>query len=184
MGKYMEVKRTDGISTTSLIQRVLSRDVGTSISQEINETHLRALLSEFSDSSKPPLPIFDYQQHAIRESEGEFRSPLDRESITLVGLAQAVLGSIDHFAASATGFVDGSWDCFSSGHVEVLRRSREAVARASKSREEDVCLVVGVRSDEVCFWSVHSFAFTFEHKIILSGRRASTEARTSIVQSI
>lgn len=149
MGKYMQVKRTDGISTTSLIQRVLSRDVGTSISQEINKTHLRALLSEFSDSSMPPLPIFDYQQHAIRESEGELGSPADRESLTLVGLAQAVLGSIDHNSASSTGFVEGSWDCFSSAHVEVLRRSREAVARASKSREENICLVVGVRSDKV-----------------------------------
>lgn len=31
------------------------------------------------------------------------------------------------------------------------------------------------------FGSVYSFAITFEHKVILSGRRASTEARISIV---
>lgn len=97
-----------GISTTSLIERVLHPERPRVSSEE----PLRALLHAFSQSATPAVPILAADE-ALPES-----FPNER---TLVW---------------------GAWDCFGAGHVELLRRAREAGGTA---------LVVGVWDDAVRF---------------------------------
>ncbi|TFK57564.1 Nucleotidylyl transferase [Heliocybe sulcata] len=111
-GRYREFRRTEGVSTTSLVQRVLEYP---RLRQECG--YLDRLLEEFVESIPGPFPVVDFGSLS-----GAMASPF----CSLVG---------------AKVYVPGSWDCFSAGHVEFLRRVKEAVTSDSK-------VVVGVWSDE------------------------------------
>ncbi|KAH7104498.1 Nucleotidylyl transferase [Auriculariales sp. MPI-PUGE-AT-0066] len=108
-GRYKEVKRTNGISTTSLIDRVMN-------SQRIVRTDqhaLRALLDQFSNSTSPHVPVVDF----------------------INGPAQ-----LNAAFSSNRALIFGAFDCFGAGHVELLRRSKEALP-------PDTALVVGLWDD-------------------------------------
>jgi len=112
-GKYKEFKRTEGISTTSLIQQILAPDLPTPDQQP-----LRDLLDIFAGSILPRPAIIDL------DSTGHCEIPRPKDT-TLV-------------------YVGGSWDCFSAGHVEYLRR-----AKAALHVHGPVILVIGLWSDKV-----------------------------------
>ncbi|KZV92525.1 Nucleotidylyl transferase [Exidia glandulosa HHB12029] len=92
-GRYVECKRTAGISTTSLIERILHPDKPRISSEE----PLRELLRAFSQSATPNVPVLTGEKAVLPE---EF--PATR------------------------ALTCGAWDCFGAGHVELLRRAREA----------------------------------------------------------
>jgi hypothetical protein len=104
----------EGISTTSLIQRILEPDL-----PRPDQRPLRNLLDAFARSISPPPAIIDL------DSPGPFEIPR-------LGDTKVV-------------YVGGSWDCFSAGHVEYLRRSKAAVRANGR-----VVLAVGLWSDKVC----------------------------------
>jgi hypothetical protein len=104
----------EGISTTSLIQRILEPDL-----PRPDQRPLRNLLDAFAGSIFPSPVIIDL------DSPGRFEIPR-------LGDTKVV-------------YVGGSWDCFSAGHVEYLRRSKAAVRVNDR-----VMLVVGLWSDKVC----------------------------------
>jgi ethanolamine-phosphate cytidylyltransferase len=111
---YRECKRTHGISTTSLIERILHPSLSTS------DTHsLRPLLDAFANSCSPRPAIVDLAGPGPHE--------------ILVGPSELV-------------YIGGSWDCFGRGHVEYLRRAKEA---ASALGGRPRLLVVGIYSDQV-----------------------------------
>jgi len=104
----------EGISTTSLIQRILEPDLPLP-----DQTPLRNLLDAFAGSISPR-PVIIYL-----DSPGRFEIP--------------------RLGDTKVAYVGGSWDCFSAGHVEYLRRSKAAV-RVNYC----VMLAVGLWSDKVC----------------------------------
>jgi hypothetical protein len=89
-------KSRQGISTTSMIQRVLEPSL-----PNPNEEHLKNLLDAFVGSILPTPPIID-----LGNKHCQSRLPI-MEDIKYV-------------------YVGCSWDCFGSAHVEYLRRVKEA----------------------------------------------------------
>lgn len=108
-GRYLECKRTEGISTTSLIDRILHPHKPCNISEE----PLRDLLDKFAASSGG-LPVLDCTARDVRLAKGDDR----------------------HHA-----LIYGAWDCFGAGHIELLRRARDALPPTSR-------LIVGVWTGE------------------------------------
>jgi ethanolamine-phosphate cytidylyltransferase len=121
IGKHKEVKRTEGISTTSLIERVLRPDVWAPAGAD--NQRLEHLLDLFVKSIQSPFPVIRYE-HLTSEHGCEV-------------LRQAWPGQ------RKVVYLGSSWDCFGAGHVELLRRAKRAAAA------DDPFLVVGVWSDEV-----------------------------------
>jgi ethanolamine-phosphate cytidylyltransferase len=118
-GMYKECKRTDGISTTSLIQRILCPD-----EWELTDTdhaRLENLMDLFVAAVPYAYPVIQYDT---------LSSELDLMVIRRGWAAQ-----------KKVVYIGGGWDCFGAGHVELLRRS--------KSVADDVLLVVGIWSDQV-----------------------------------
>ncbi|KIM76056.1 hypothetical protein PILCRDRAFT_826705 [Piloderma croceum F 1598] len=102
----------EGISTTSLIQRILEPGLPLP-----DQGPLRNLLDVFAGSIFPPPAIIDL------DSPGRFEFPRHGDTKVV--------------------YVGGSWDCFSAGHVEYLRRSKAAVRVNGR-----VMLAVGLWSDK------------------------------------
>ncbi|CEL51776.1 putative ethanolamine-phosphate cytidylyltransferase OS=Schizosaccharomyces pombe (strain 972 / ATCC 24843) GN=SPAC15E1,05c PE=2 SV=1 [Rhizoctonia solani AG-1 IB] len=97
-GRYKEYPRTDGISTTSLIDRIL-----------LPETRLLApeeafwkLINEFAAACSEPPPIIDLSD------------PNNRHDILPRDNPRDVV------------YIGGSWDVFGAGHVELLRRAHQS----------------------------------------------------------
>lgn len=119
-GMYKECKRTEGISTTSLIQRILypnKRDLlaGT------DKAKLDILMEEFVASVPYPYPVIRYDTLSSEHTFMAIRQgwPAQKKVV----------------------YIGGSWDCFGAGHVELLRRAKDVA--------DNVLLVVGIWSDQV-----------------------------------
>ncbi|GJJ13933.1 hypothetical protein Clacol_008190 [Clathrus columnatus] len=102
-GKYLECKRTKGISTTDLIQRILLPEGRAT--EEIDEGCLEILVNEFAKSVPYPFPVIRYNDLISSSDFDAVRKlwPAGRKIV----------------------YVGGGWDCFGSGHVEYLRRCKE-----------------------------------------------------------
>ncbi|EPQ61027.1 Nucleotidylyl transferase [Gloeophyllum trabeum ATCC 11539] len=98
-GKYKEFKRTEGISTTSLIQRVLDHP-----RWEHDSGHLDALLQEFLQCIPARFPVVDL-------------SAGDNQGSPAMGTLRG-----------KKVYVGGAWDSFGSGHVHYLRRAKELIS--------------------------------------------------------
>ncbi|KAF8610028.1 Nucleotidylyl transferase [Ceratobasidium sp. AG-I] len=94
-GKYKEYPRTDGISTTSIIDRITLPETRLLAPEEA----LWKLINEFATSCSPPPPIIDLSD------------PNNRHDVLPRDNTQDVV------------YIGGSWDVFGSGHVELLRRA-------------------------------------------------------------
>lgn len=92
-----QLSTREGISTTSLIQRILQPDLPLT-----NQKSLRDLMEVFASSISPPLRIID----AVTE---DFHA--------IPGLT----------SDATVAYIGGSWDCFGAGHVDYLRRAKAAL---------------------------------------------------------
>ncbi|EUC62270.1 ethanolamine-phosphate cytidylyltransferase [Rhizoctonia solani AG-3 Rhs1AP] len=96
-GKYKEYPRTDGISTTSLIDRILMPETRLLAPEEA----LWKLINEFSAACPEPPPIIDLSDPNNRHDT----LPRDNSRDVV--------------------YIGASWDAFGSGHVEFLRRAHQ-----------------------------------------------------------
>jgi len=117
-GKYLECKRTEGISTTSLIQRLLLPE--TTNIEEPEEGNLRELLDLFVAAVPYPYPVLDHGNLLCRNGLETIRTKWP--------------------TGKTIKYIGGSWDCFGAGHVELLRRAKEI--------EGNGVLIVGLWSDQ------------------------------------
>ncbi|KAJ1309732.1 hypothetical protein OPQ81_006497 [Rhizoctonia solani] len=97
-GKYKEYPRTDGISTTSIIDRILLPETRLLAPDEA----LWKLIDEFAAACPEPPPIIDLSD------------PNNRHDILPRDNSRDVV------------YIGASWDVFGSGHVELLRRAHQA----------------------------------------------------------
>lgn len=124
------MSRREGISTTSLIDRILYPERLSDL-HKADDARLRALLTLFSDSCVPRLPIVEFRS-LLADVNCLFLSAESVEDKTIVV------------------YIEGCWDCFCAAHVDVLQRARES-AKASLSSDQpevNVKLVVGVDDDK------------------------------------
>ncbi|KAF8525201.1 Nucleotidylyl transferase [Hysterangium stoloniferum] len=117
-GKYLECKRTEGISTTSLIQRLLLPE--TTSTEEPEQGKLRELLDLFVAAVPYPYAVLDYGNLLCGNGVEDIRTKRP--------------------AGKTIKYIGGSWDCFGAGHVELLRRAKEI--------EENGVLIVGLWTDQ------------------------------------
>ncbi|KAG9104027.1 hypothetical protein FRC06_006107 [Ceratobasidium sp. 370] len=94
-GKYKEYPRTDGISTTSIIDRIVLPETRLLAPEEA----LWKLIDEFAASCTIPPPILDLSD------------PNNRHDTIPRDHGQDVV------------YIGGSWDVFGAAHVELLRRA-------------------------------------------------------------
>ncbi|KAG9126282.1 Ethanolamine-phosphate cytidylyltransferase [Ceratobasidium sp. 392] len=94
-GKYKEYPRTDGISTTSIIDRIVLPETRLLAPEEA----LWKLIDEFATSCTIPPPIVDLSD------------PNNRHD------------SIPRDHGRDVVYIGGSWDVFGAAHVELLRRA-------------------------------------------------------------
>ncbi|KAG8748613.1 hypothetical protein FRC10_000004 [Ceratobasidium sp. 414] len=94
-GKYKEYPRTDGISTTSIIDRIALPETRLLAPEEA----LWKLIDEFATSCTIPPPILDLSD------------PNNRHDVIPRDHGQDVV------------YIGGSWDVFGAAHVELLRRA-------------------------------------------------------------
>ncbi|TDL28885.1 Nucleotidylyl transferase [Rickenella mellea] len=104
LGKYKECRRTEGISTTSLIQRILRPELPLP-----DQAPLISLLQAFAASSSPHLDIKDLKR--------------GHNNTTFAG----------HSDKKKIGYIGGSWDCFGSAHVDILQEARSTLAKGRPS---------------------------------------------------
>ncbi|CAE6452800.1 unnamed protein product [Rhizoctonia solani] len=96
-GKYKEYPRTNGISTTSIIDRILLPETRLLAPEEA----LWKLIDEFSAACPEPPPIIDLSDPNNRHDTLPQDNPRD------------------------VVYIGASWDVFGSGHVELLRRAHQ-----------------------------------------------------------
>ncbi|KAF8588434.1 Nucleotidylyl transferase [Ramaria rubella] len=119
-GKYRECKRTEGISTTSLIERIMRPDEWATAPTD--DTRLGTLIDLFVASIPHPYPVLRYDRLSSDECCIIRQRWPPQKKIVYLG---------------------GSWDCFGAGHVELLRQAKNI------TEPENTLLVVGVWSDQV-----------------------------------
>ncbi|ODV89793.1 hypothetical protein CANCADRAFT_4419 [Tortispora caseinolytica NRRL Y-17796] len=126
--RFLLVKRTEGISTTGLVQRLLdgSRD---HYVQNI-------------DSIMSAVPWFERYASAA-----DGRSPLVQVDLNLsqtgFELRNLVKGDLPTYPNGCI-YLDGSWDLFHTGQIEFLRRVGEIAQQSQKG------VIVGIFSDADC----------------------------------
>ncbi|CAE6436539.1 unnamed protein product [Rhizoctonia solani] len=96
-GKYKEYPRTTGISTTSLIDRILLPETRLLAPEEA----LWKLIDDFATSCPEPPPIIDLSDPNNRHDTLPRDNPRD------------------------VIYIGASWDVFGAGHVELLRRAHQ-----------------------------------------------------------
>ncbi|KZP32397.1 Nucleotidylyl transferase [Athelia psychrophila] len=97
MGKYKEFQRTEGVSSTLLLQRILHPAW-----PRPDPTPLTHLLDDFADAISPRPKIIDLR--SLSGHHHVFPKPRKVNSKVI--------------------YVGGSWDCFGSAHVEFLERAK------------------------------------------------------------
>ncbi|KLO20025.1 hypothetical protein SCHPADRAFT_934648 [Schizopora paradoxa] len=157
LGRYKEVKRTEGISTTSLIDRILYPERLSDI-RKADTNHLRNLLQLFSESCVPRLPVIELRSPSA-DVELLFQS-------SDIGRGQEIVA-----------YIDGSWDCFCAAHVDLLQSARDAT---KKLFPDDVIvkLVVGIDDDRAAQERIG------ESPIFLQCERALDVAQCRFVDAI
>jgi len=126
MGKFKSIPRTEGISTTDLVGRILTMvppENGSPNSQRERSRSSARLLTKSksiydlnSDEPAAPSSRFMTTSSILRKFSAGMKSPPPGAKIV---------------------YIDGSWDMFHSGHIDILK----------KAREEGTYLIAGVFSD-------------------------------------
>ncbi|KAJ4763429.1 hypothetical protein LUZ62_073804 [Rhynchospora pubera] len=113
VGRYKQIKRTEGVSSTDIVGRILS----SMKKGDCNENHEEKNHSANSDSFKTNMSDFLPTSHRIMQfSNG--KGPLPNSRVV---------------------YIDGAFDLFHAGHVEILRSAKKL----------GDFLLVGVHDDQV-----------------------------------
>uniref|UniRef100_A0A7S1U274 ethanolamine-phosphate cytidylyltransferase n=1 Tax=Phaeomonas parva TaxID=124430 RepID=A0A7S1U274_9STRA len=133
LGKYRTIPRTEGVSTTDIVGRMLL----------MSRSHHRSFDASQNggDADRGRSPVAG-DGHSVASEGKNGDAPQRRKSNFLTTSHMLRLFSAHVVPPNATDevvYIDGSWDLFHAGHVRVL----------AKARELGDYLVVGVHSDEV-----------------------------------
>ncbi|KAE9585670.1 hypothetical protein Lal_00010030 [Lupinus albus] len=104
-GRYKEIKRTEGISSTDIVGRILSSLKDPKVCEDHNGSYVQPHISQFLPTSR----------RIVQFSNG--KGPGSNARIV---------------------YIDGAFDLFHAGHVEILKRAREL----------GDFLIVGIYTDE------------------------------------
>lgn len=134
MGRFLEFKRTPNISTTDLIQRMLS----------LSRAHHLPSLSKadsnhFLLSKTATTRLHDYA--TAEDARTSHALVLATQDLYSVKLLVAPSQGTAARAARKTFYVDGSFDLFYAGHIEFLEKVRR------QADEAGATVVAGIHSD-------------------------------------
>jgi ethanolamine-phosphate cytidylyltransferase len=129
MGKFKSIPRTEGISTTDLVGRILTMVPPSDGTESPNSARARA-------NSSARLLTKSQSLYDMSET-GELQAPSSRFMTTSSILRKFSAGMKSPPPGAKIVYIDGSWDMFHSGHIDILKRARE----------EGDYLIAGVFSD-------------------------------------
>ncbi|KAL0048723.1 hypothetical protein WJX82_009569 [Trebouxia sp. C0006] len=136
MGRFKMVKRTEGVSSTDIVGRMLMlvRD-NNRFSEKIAIQDKRALAKQFSRTHQD----FDYSEDKPEEASSSLKrdTVLSRFMPTSRRLVQFSDGNVADPHAKIV-YIDGAFDLFHVGHIEILK----------KAKEQGDFLLVGLHTDE------------------------------------
>ncbi|KAE8125964.1 hypothetical protein FH972_020724 [Carpinus fangiana] len=115
-GRYKQIKRTEGVSSTDIVGRILSSARDAKDCQDCNGTSLHGEPHKESESKGPQISQFlPTSRRIVQFSNGKGPAPNAR-----------------------IVYIDGAFDLFHAGHVEILR----------SARQHGDFLLVGIHTDQ------------------------------------
>lgn len=132
MGRFVVVKRTPNISTTDLVQRMLTKSKDHHLSDEQIEGLLKTESERFhdyataTDARSPHSGVYMWD-----ENHRTVSCKVEPSEVVARKLARAAI------------YVDGGFDLFFKGHIEFLRLASEQ----AKQADPDAVIVVGLHDD-------------------------------------
>jgi len=153
MGKYRTIPRTEGVSTTDIVGRMLlmsrrhhqrTMSTGSQTGQLASEkkTQGGALQEGVSPSEIEALE----QQLHHQEGAAFYRRSRFLTTSRMIRLFSAGMRAGPPQPGSQVVYIDGSWDMFHAGHVTTLKKIKEG---RCLPEGQPVFLIVGVHNDQV-----------------------------------
>jgi len=160
-GTFRSIRRTEGISSTLMIQRFLNRAAGGVAAAEVASLGIAAGDEHRCESGKNELrtcrralsaACTALQNQRAETAHAEDAAPAlheERNARQFVNVSARRVGKFLHPARSPLGksiiYVQGVWDIFHVGYVDILMKVREMqVARRGLRFAGDVFVIVGV----------------------------------------
>jgi len=161
MGKFKSIPRTEGISTTDLVGRILTMVPPNEGNESPNSNRARA-------DSSARLLTKSASIYALNET-GEFAAPSSRFMTTSSILRKFSSGMKSPPPGAKIVYIDGSWDMFHSGHIDIIKRARE----------EGDYLIAGVFSDAAVAYNLGE-----QHPVMTLNERMLSVIGCSLVDDV
>lgn len=148
LGKYREYKRTEGVSTTDYIGRMLSLT-----KSHHNKDTIREIAdTNNSDSEESEDESTTTENEKLRKIVQDGDSAINTGNFERVTAFMPTTRRLTQFATGkpkrpeqVTVFCDGTWDLFNPAHVDFLK----AIHEYGQANNEDYYIIVGVYTDNV-----------------------------------
>jgi ethanolamine-phosphate cytidylyltransferase len=125
IGRFRMVKRTEGVSTTDIVGRMLMCGRTNRLVRAAASDQQRTMLKHFGSSKSGELP-------------GEDAQRISSFLPTSSRIVQFATGAPAAAATAKVVYIDGAFDLFHMGHLSIIKRAKQ----------EGEYLIVGVHSDE------------------------------------
>ncbi|EXC12837.1 Ethanolamine-phosphate cytidylyltransferase [Morus notabilis] len=101
-GRYKQIKRTEGVSSTDIVGRILSSTKDKKASEDLNNTSLKGYHKESGSKGAHLSQFLPTSRRIVQFSNGKAPGPNAR-----------------------VVYIDGAFDLFHAGHVEILKNARQ-----------------------------------------------------------
>ena len=152
MGKYRTIPRTEGVSTTDIVGRMLlmsrrhhqrTESTGSQTGQLASEKKKQKGLQGGVGGGVGEAEALEQQLQQAQEGAAFYRRSRFLTTSRMIRLFSAGMRAGPPHRDSKVVYIDGSWDMFHAGHIKTLKKIKEGDGSGG------VFLIVGVHNDQV-----------------------------------